>query len=77
MRGFNEQGATTTSFDMVVLNEMSRYHLAALALKWATRFRQRSDALIDELENDIKKAIAYSREHFEDPAEIAEWTWRG
>jgi xylulose-5-phosphate/fructose-6-phosphate phosphoketolase len=77
VRGFNEQGTTTTPFDMVVLNEMSRYHLAALALKRATRFRLRTDGLIAELENDIRKAVAYSREHFEDPAEIANWTWTG
>jgi xylulose-5-phosphate/fructose-6-phosphate phosphoketolase len=77
VRGFNEQGTTTTPFDMVVLNEMSRFHLAALALKWAPRFRQRSDALIAELENDIQRAVAYSREHFEDPPEIANWTWTG
>jgi xylulose-5-phosphate/fructose-6-phosphate phosphoketolase len=56
---------------------MSRYHLAALALKRATRFRLRTDGLIAELENDIRKAVAYSREHFEDPAEIANWTWTG
>ncbi|HET9659062.1 MAG TPA: phosphoketolase family protein [Thermomicrobiales bacterium] len=77
VRGFNEQGTTTTPFDMVVLNEMSRFHLAALALKWAPRFRQRSDALIAELESDIQQAVAYSREHFEDPPEIANWTWTG
>ena len=77
VRGFNEQGTTTTPFDMVVLNEMSRFHLAALALKRATRFRQRSDALIAELENDIQKAVAYSRERFEDPPEIADWVWHG
>jgi xylulose-5-phosphate/fructose-6-phosphate phosphoketolase len=77
VRGFNEQGTTTTPFDMVVLNEMSRFHLAALALKWASRFRNRSGALIAELESDIQKAVAYSREHFEDSPEIADWVWRG
>ena len=35
VRGFNEQGTTTTPFDMVVLNGMSRYHLAAEALRRA------------------------------------------
>ncbi len=75
VRGFNEQGTTTTPFDMVVLNEMSRFHLAALALKWAPRFRQRADVLIAELDDDIQQAVAYSREHFEDPPEIANWTW--
>jgi xylulose-5-phosphate/fructose-6-phosphate phosphoketolase len=77
VRGFNEEGTTTTPFDMVVLNSMSRFHLAALALKRVPRFRQRADALLAELENDIRKAVAYSREHFEDPPEIADWTWRG
>ena len=77
VRGFNEEGTTTTPFDMVVLNSMSRYHLAALALKRVPRFRQRADALIAELENDIQKAVTYSREHFEDPPEIANWVWRG
>ncbi len=77
VRGFNEQGTTTTPFDMVVLNEMSRFHLAALALKRAPRFRHRADALIAELENEIQKSVAYSREHFEDPPEIANWVWKG
>ena len=35
VRGFNEQGTTTTPFDMVVLNRMSRYHLAMEALRRA------------------------------------------
>jgi len=56
---------------------MSRFHLAALALKWAPRFRQRSNTLIAELEQQIQQAVAYSREHFEDPPEIANWTWGG
>jgi xylulose-5-phosphate/fructose-6-phosphate phosphoketolase len=77
VRGFNEQGTTTTPFDMVVLNSMSRFHLAALALKRAPRFRNRAGGLIAELEHDIQKAVAYSREHFEDPPEIANWVWRG
>lgn len=77
VRGFNEQGTTTTPFDMVVLNSMSRFHLAALALKRVPRFRQRADALIAELETDIQKAVAYSRAHFEDPPEIADWVWKG
>jgi xylulose-5-phosphate/fructose-6-phosphate phosphoketolase len=60
-----------------VLNLMSRFHLAALALKRVPRFRQRADALIAELETEIQKAVAYSREHFEDPPAIANWVWTG
>lgn len=55
----------------------SRFHLAALALKRATRFRQRSEALIAELEHNIHKAVAYSRDHFADPPDISNWTWQG
>ena len=40
VRGFNEQGTTTTPFDMVVLNEMSRYHLAIEALRRVPRLRR-------------------------------------
>ena len=42
VRGFNEQGTTTTPFDMVVLNGMSRYHLAAEALRRSSRMRERA-----------------------------------
>src|SRR6059058_2972627 len=46
VRGFNEQGTTTTPFGMVVLNGMSRYHLAAEALRRAPRIGDRAPTLI-------------------------------
>ncbi len=76
VRGFNEQGTTTTPFDMVVLNGMSRYHLAAEALRRTTRLHERAAPLVAECENLIQKAVAYSREHFEDPPEIRDWVWQ-
>ncbi len=75
VRGFQEQGTTTTPFDMVVLNEMSRYHLAAEALRRTTHIFNRAPALIQTCENLIAKAVAYSREHLEDAPEISDWTW--
>ena len=75
VRGFNEQGTTTTPFDMVVLNGMSRFHLAIAALQHAPRLQNRAAALIDVCQNEIAKAVAYSRERFEDPPEIRNWTW--
>jgi xylulose-5-phosphate/fructose-6-phosphate phosphoketolase len=42
VRGFNEQRTTTTPFDMVVLNGMSRYHLCIEALRRAARMRERA-----------------------------------
>jgi xylulose-5-phosphate/fructose-6-phosphate phosphoketolase len=75
VRGFNEQGTTTTPFDMLVLNGMSRYHLAIEALKRVTRIRPQAPALIAELESLIQKAVAYSRDHLEDMPEITDWAW--
>jgi xylulose-5-phosphate/fructose-6-phosphate phosphoketolase len=77
VRGFNEQGTTTTPFDMVVLNGMSRYHLAIEALRRAPRIRPQAQPLIAELEHLIQQAIAHTREHLEDPPEIRDWTWTG
>ena len=73
VRGFNEQGTTTTPFDMVVLNEMSRYHLAIGALRWTQRYADRAPALVEKCRAAIESAVAYSREHFEDPAHIRDW----
>ncbi|MEO8287481.1 MAG: phosphoketolase family protein [Chloroflexota bacterium] len=75
VRGFNEQGTTTTPFDMVVLNDMSRYHLAIDAMNCATRLRASTAPLIDECRTLIQRAVAYSREHFEDMPEISNWVW--
>jgi xylulose-5-phosphate/fructose-6-phosphate phosphoketolase len=74
VRGFNEQGTTTTPFSMVVLNDMSRYHLAAEALRRAPA-RPDRDALIEACRAAIRHATTYAYEHLEDPPEIAGWTW--
>jgi xylulose-5-phosphate/fructose-6-phosphate phosphoketolase len=78
VKGFSEQGTTTTPFDMVLLNGMSRYHLAMEALKRidpGCRAQDRAPTLISELEALISRAKAYSREHLEDPPEIRDWVW--
>jgi xylulose-5-phosphate/fructose-6-phosphate phosphoketolase len=76
VRGFKEQGTTTTPFDMVVMNGMSRYHLAAEALRRSARQREdRTPTLISQCESLIARATAYSREYLEDMPEIRDWTW--
>jgi xylulose-5-phosphate/fructose-6-phosphate phosphoketolase len=74
-RGFTEQGTTTTPFDMVVLNGMSRYHLAILALRFSPLPAGRVAEMTARLNTSIQEAVAYTREHFEDPPEIRDWTW--
>jgi xylulose-5-phosphate/fructose-6-phosphate phosphoketolase len=75
VRGFNEQGTTTTPFDMVVLNEMSRFHLAMEAVRRVPRFQKEAPALISACSAAIERAVGYSRAHFEDPPEISRWIW--
>jgi xylulose-5-phosphate/fructose-6-phosphate phosphoketolase len=75
VRGFNEQGTTTTPFDMVVLNGMSRYQLAAEALRRVPRLQERAPALVAECERLIAAAVTYSREYFDDPPDIKNWVW--
>jgi xylulose-5-phosphate/fructose-6-phosphate phosphoketolase len=75
VRGFNEQGTTTTPFQMVVLNEMSRFHLAAEAIRRVPRLRDRVPDLVAGCEARIAEANAYAREHFEDQPEVRDWVW--
>ena len=75
VRGYNEEGTTTTPFDMVVLNETSRYHLAMEALKRARRRPANLEACMDECRRMLTMHHAYVREHFEDLPEVRDWTW--
>jgi len=75
VRGFNDEGTTTTPFDMVVLNKMSRFHLAIDALKHAPRLRSQASDAIDMFNRKLYEHHVYIREHFEDMPEIRNWSW--
>jgi xylulose-5-phosphate/fructose-6-phosphate phosphoketolase len=75
VRGFNEAGTTTTPFDMVVLNEVSRYHLCMLALRYADRVRNLAPPLIQECEDMLTKHRSYIQTNFEDMPEVRDWVW--
>ena len=75
VRGFIEQGTTTTPFDMVVLNEMSRYHLALQALDRARRDLSGADGLRTLCAEMLARHHAYIRERFEDLPEVRDWSW--
>ena len=75
VRGFHEEGTTTTPFDMVVLNEMSRYHLVLEALRRARRRRPaRATRSCTHCDADAGRATSCtSREHLEDMPEVRDW----
>lgn len=74
VRGYKEEGTTTTPFDMTVLNELDRFHLAASAIdrlpdRWnATYARQ-------EIRDRLVEHRAFIRESGEDMPEIRNWRW--
>jgi xylulose-5-phosphate/fructose-6-phosphate phosphoketolase len=75
VRGFNEQGTTTTPFDMVVMNRMSRYHLALEALRRTKRIPSGATELEAHCEEMLERHHAHVREHLEDLPEVRDWTW--
>jgi xylulose-5-phosphate/fructose-6-phosphate phosphoketolase len=77
VRGYNEAGTTTTPFDMVVLNRMSRYHLALEAITRSERRLEGFDAVERHCNEMLAAHHDYVREHFEDMPEIRDWTWPG
>ncbi|MFL5800610.1 MAG: phosphoketolase [Roseiflexaceae bacterium] len=76
VRGFNEEGTTTTPFDMVVRNGMSRYHLCMLALRYAARTPDGADTMLQLCTTMLDRHAAYVREHLEDMPEVRDWVWR-
>jgi xylulose-5-phosphate/fructose-6-phosphate phosphoketolase len=73
VRGFIEQGTTTTPFDMVVLNKTSRYHLVLEALNRNELVDGR--LLRKHCHDRLAAHHTYIREHFVDLPEIREWRW--
>jgi xylulose-5-phosphate/fructose-6-phosphate phosphoketolase len=75
VRGYKEEGTTTTPFDMVMLNDLDRYHLVMDAIDRMPELSGRGDHLRQEMEDARLRARAYAREHGEDPPEVSGWTW--
>lgn len=74
VRGYEEEGTTTTPFDMVVLNETSRFHLAMEALRRARRRPPNTADLVAECEAMLARHSSYIRQHLEDLPEIRDWS---
>jgi XFP C-terminal domain len=75
VRGYMDHGTTTTPFDMVVLSEMSRFHLALEALKHIPRLRTNALGAIDWFNRKLFEHHEYIRQHLEDMPEIRNWHW--
>jgi xylulose-5-phosphate/fructose-6-phosphate phosphoketolase len=75
VHGFREEGTTTTPFDMAVLNQIDRFHLAQAAVRRLPEFSDKAAAFIAALDDKLAEHTAYVRSHGEDMPEIRDWTW--
>ena len=75
VRGYGEEGTTTTPFDMTVINGIDRFHLAADVLERVPGLLDRTGELHEWLRGKLVEHSLYIREHGEDLPEVREWTW--
>jgi xylulose-5-phosphate/fructose-6-phosphate phosphoketolase len=75
VRGYKEEGTTTTPFDMVMLNDLDRFHLVMDVIDRVPALGSQAAQLRQQMSDARLAARAYTREHGEDDPAIADWTW--
>jgi xylulose-5-phosphate/fructose-6-phosphate phosphoketolase len=76
VRGYKENGTTTTPFDMVMLNDLDRFHLVIDVIDRVPSLRSRTAGLRQEMVDARSTARTWTREHGEDVPEVANWSWQ-
>ena len=75
VRGYKEEGTTTTPFDMTVLNEIDRFHLAGDVVDRVPRVRDIAAHFKQRLRDRLTEHRRYIMQHGDDLPEIRDWTW--
>jgi xylulose-5-phosphate/fructose-6-phosphate phosphoketolase len=75
VRGYVEEGTTTTPFDMAVLNRMDRYQLALDVIRRVPRLKSIADQATQRFTELMQRHKLYVSEHGEDMPEVANWKW--
>ena len=75
VRGYKEEGTTTTPFDMVMLNDLDRFHLVIDVIDRVPGLAERAAHVRQEMQERRLRARAYTREHGDDDPAIRDWTW--
>jgi len=76
VRGYIEEGTTTTPFDMVMLNDLDRFHLVIDVIDRVPGLAQRAGHIRQEMQDRRLAAREYTRRHGEDDPAIRDWTWQ-
>jgi xylulose-5-phosphate/fructose-6-phosphate phosphoketolase len=77
VRGYKEEGTVTTPFDMVMLNDLDRFHLVVDVIDRVPGLRERAWDVRKRMVDERSRARAHTREHGEDMPEVRNWTWPG
>jgi len=77
VRGYNEEGTTTTPFDMVMLNDLDRFHLVMDVIDRVPGLAERAAPVRQHLADERLRHRAFTREHGEDPVDVTDWCWPG
>jgi xylulose-5-phosphate/fructose-6-phosphate phosphoketolase len=77
VRGYKEEGTTTTPFDMTVLNDLDRFHLAGDVIDRVPRLQTIAAHSRQMLRNRLLEHKLYVAEHGDDMPAIRDWEWRG
>jgi len=75
VRGYKEEGTTTTPFDMVMLNDLDRFHLVMDVIDRVPGLAAKAGTLRQHMVDERLRCRAWTREHGEDQPEVASWTW--
>jgi xylulose-5-phosphate/fructose-6-phosphate phosphoketolase len=75
VRGYKEEGTTTTPFDMVMLNDLDRFHLVMDVIDRVPGLGPNAAHVRQTMSDARLAARSYTREHGEDAPEIAGWVW--
>jgi xylulose-5-phosphate/fructose-6-phosphate phosphoketolase len=75
VRGYKEEGTTTTPFDMVMLNDLDRFHLVIDVIDRVPGLAERAAPLRQEMIDSRLRARAWTRRHGEDHPDISGWIW--
>ena len=76
VRGYKEEGTTTTPFDMVVLNDMDRFHLVADVIDRVPQLGARAAYAKQAIRDKLIEHTQYIHKYGEDMPEIVNWQWR-
>ena len=75
VRGYKEEGTTTTPFDMVMLNDLDRFHLVMDVIDRVPFLGSHAASLRQHMDDERVRAKAYTRFEGEDEETVHNWTW--